>query len=871
MTTTLLRGLEQELADDFGSRIRDVTHRARFIFRRTPQADDFAAADIADKLALAARSTASFPAAFEPSFCPVGETTDDPFRPNMEHIASFTASRYVIDGGVLENSPIDLALDRIFRQRAAGPVRRVLAFVVPDPGTTARNREGKADPADKVDDAPEVLNVGLASMVEIPAAQSISSQVQQLRDHNDQVRARRRARVLLTAHNRPEAIDGLAETLFATYRAQRISDAIDYIVSEISKALVLKGDYGLGPRGRREWLRQTIVDLAPQLPFVPTASPLSPAAAAEQSMEGWHWGTRGVEHPARLLLDIVIRVERVSTLLSLPYALDAQWNAAYDILEAIGSVRDQDRQYWRGQANKVTSLLGEGKTMSFDEKRTREWVVDAFEKWQSTEYRTAGELLHKIADQLLGLRETVSALTAVAANSLDALVRDQARDLGALFRYFVRDERDARPAVVARLLAFETVQDALGGRGMVPEQEVEFIEISARSLSTFGGPEEPAQKIAGIQLGHFGAFYKSSWRANDWMWGRIDAVHRLVRILMDPERLRMAARAYPAGERAGVIAAEIRRIATTTDEPALVEELRKLCAGPAELEEELAYLDDDAMIVPEKLPRAVEAFSRRLEGEILSKELPRLASAVDVDRADGCFVSEPAAAFAASCRNATAGGVVRADQLHSLLSSCEIGKERLEKEVGTDRLSTIASQTVALAVSSMRTESGLLAVVGKLTDFIRAPALLFYVFARDVQYRSRTGCAINAATFAAGIVILATEILANQPYGPWFVLLGIAAIIAPMLLAALRWPGAANKIVGVLVGVALLTAAAVLLHVRPLPDLSLQTWQDIAAASLGALALALFFWLWPVRRKRSSPARGSRAPKRFQTQGPSDA
>jgi hypothetical protein len=30
-----------------------------------------------------------------------------------------------------------------------------------------------------------------------------------LRDHNDIVRKRRRARVLLTSHNRPEEIDGL--------------------------------------------------------------------------------------------------------------------------------------------------------------------------------------------------------------------------------------------------------------------------------------------------------------------------------------------------------------------------------------------------------------------------------------------------------------------------------------------------------------------------------------------------------------------------------------------------------------------------------------------------------------------------------------
>jgi hypothetical protein len=117
MTTTLLRGLERECADDFGSRIRDVSHRATFEFRRGPglDSDAFAAPAIADQLALAARNTASFPAAFEPSFIPVSENTSRPFRPDMKDVASFPV---VIDGGVLDNSPMDLALDRILWTRS---------------------------------------------------------------------------------------------------------------------------------------------------------------------------------------------------------------------------------------------------------------------------------------------------------------------------------------------------------------------------------------------------------------------------------------------------------------------------------------------------------------------------------------------------------------------------------------------------------------------------------------------------------------------------------------------------------------------------------------------------------------------------------
>jgi patatin-related protein len=857
ISTTLLRGLERDYADDFGSRIRDVSHRAQFDFRRGSglKHDAFAAPYIAHQLALAARSTASFPAAFEPSFCPVNDTTDLPFRPDMKGIASFPVSRFVIDGGVLDNSPIDLALDRIYHQRARGPVRRVLAYVVPDPGTTARKRDGDATKPDDIDELPELLDVGVASLVQIPAVQSISAQLQQLRDHNDQVRNRRRARVLLTQYNAALAIDQLSDTLFAAYRASRIANAIDYIVLEISKGLVLQGNYGLGRRGRRDWLQRAIANLAASLPWVPTASPLSGSASVEQSIAGWRWGTRPVEHLSRVLLDIVIRTERLTTLLSRPADLESVWNAAYDILENIERVRDSDRNYWRGQAGAVLGLLGDGKSNVEAPPRAGDWVAKAVSDWQASAYREAAELMYAIARQLLQLWPTVSTLTAAARQSADRFVGEQGNELWNLYAYFVREANDAQPTVVARLLAYETTQDALGGRGTIAEQELEFIEISARSRSTFGGPEEPAQKLAGIQLAHFGAFYKSSWRANDWMWGRIDAVHRLVRILLDPERLRIAARQFPAGQRATKTAAEIGRIALATKNPALAAELGRLLVPLADLAAELAYLDNDAIIVPENLPLAIEALSRRLEGEILSTELARVADAVEDDFAAGCFDSEQAKSFLSRCRKVTSESdrTVQADQLGDVLSICDIGSERLESEVGTDRLSTIATQAVAVAVSSMRTEAKLLAIVGKLLAVLRAPAILFYIFARNAQYRSRTGVAANAAAVAAGAVVIVTQIIAEKgPYNGSLLALAIAAIVLPVLWVALQWPGIARKFAAFLAIIVLALVAAVLLHIVTLPKFTTGIWQSIATACVGIVVILLAAGFWPTRRKSLS-------------------
>jgi hypothetical protein len=45
-------------------------------------------------------------------------------------------------------------------------------------------------------------------------------------------------------------------------------------------------------------------------------------------------------------------------------------------------------------------------------------------------------------------------------------------------------------------------------------------------------------KVTGQRCGHFAAFFKKSWRANDIMWGRLDASYELVDMLVDAKRVR---------------------------------------------------------------------------------------------------------------------------------------------------------------------------------------------------------------------------------------------------------------------------------------------------------------------------------------------
>jgi patatin-related protein len=134
VTGTDLSGEPVTHVDDFGSEIEDFEHRALFLVEHDPATgrSTFADEDVAAKLARIARSSASFPGAFEASFCRVvpADTGAAPdAEPNLRGVASFTTSRWVVDGGVLDNAPFRPALAAMRRSPGAAPVRRVLGYV----------------------------------------------------------------------------------------------------------------------------------------------------------------------------------------------------------------------------------------------------------------------------------------------------------------------------------------------------------------------------------------------------------------------------------------------------------------------------------------------------------------------------------------------------------------------------------------------------------------------------------------------------------------------------------------------------------------------------------------------------------------------
>ena len=85
------------------------------------------------------------------------------------------------------------------------------------------------------------------------------------------------------------------------------------------------------------------------------------------------------------------------------------------------------------------------------------------------------------------------------------------------------------PQVADQLLKLMLAERALLPVDVELDQPVEFVQFSANTRTLLGPADDslPASqqldsvtKLRGVELHHFAAFYKSSWRAWDWMWGR---------------------------------------------------------------------------------------------------------------------------------------------------------------------------------------------------------------------------------------------------------------------------------------------------------------------------------------------------------------
>lgn len=827
LTTTVLQGEVRDFPDDLGTVIRDVTHRGRMEFKRGPDisGDPFADADIVRKLATAARATASFPGAFEPFFLPGPENKGitaggEPVADLTGH-ANFRLDRFVVDGGVLDNNPLEAAIDAVFRQRAERHVRRVLAYVVPDPGQVPDSVPQRADAF------PTMAQTVLASLVSIPRVESISDQLRAIAEHNRSITGKRDTRVVIAQILGWQSAEVIAQQSFDGYRKFRALSAAEHIAAALASGAARCVDaqgqpIAIGWR-RREQLASQLAQLDP--------APWIPSELSFNYARGWDWGLFTLENVTLVLMDLLRRAARLAPVRRSELSTEL-WDSlrisrrkTYDLVAELGHLRRLDRRHWenRGTARCRDLLAGfdlasEGPLRGIIQDELQLWIAMFESVTPPAEPARAADTLHPpfaftdFAERVGRIfLESAPLLRAILARPPSERDRGRHEELTALTEFLLPGDQPDIATLRQRLLTLEVVQYTFGGEHL-QDQHLELVQISANTPTAFGGPSRLEEKLAGVQIAHFGAFYKRSWRINDWMFGRLDGAERLMRIVLDPSRLVRLFGWEPGDTRNPdeAVATVLELVRGVAFDDVRREDDRELLEGEwrarlATMRDELAYLADPARPIPEQLPECASLLVARLHLDILRQEMPQLADAVGDDGLDGADANGngpkflrrferalgiPAAENAAGLRQKSpaVAGQLSAEQLVELFREAKVGEEKVQQEFGSDRFTVMAARATAVASTALAGKHSGLKLLRGVFAATRLPLITLDIIVSGLLKRGRAMVGLYAMIMAAAFTIVISPFLAGAEW-PGLVIAAALITLAAGFIVFLRRHG----------------------------------------------------------------------------------
>jgi hypothetical protein len=541
-----------------------------------------------------------------------------------------------MDGGLLENAPIRQAIDLIPLRGASSPVRRYVCYVNAAP-TERRVREQMAQPA---------LAQVVGYAINLPREGRVVDQLNALDD------ATRRAGLtasvgidLLGLADRD--LFALADGLFPTYQRRRGVLTLEELL----------GRRGQGGPGRaRSALRSLAADAGDATDFAEGAAqlPWTPAETSDMFVplddpSAWRWGIRAAQRLVALELDVLrsaLLVARQSA------AADAIFEGRGPLDEAFAQLEIQRTSFLSpgGEVARAAVGLAEPTKEARDRALARLGPASAGAGAEARSWvRSATEAFHATLRALAELGEPTDRAALFAPASRDGA------GAGAVPPLESELSDEAFQAFVARALAVEVIRrsfaddlDIESAQNLRVAQLTPLIECPLLDLdrpeglrapatpeAKALGPTETKDKLAGIRLGHFAGFYRRSWRANDFMWGRFDGAAAIARLMVDPERASALAETLGPDEEKPwqVLANAVFPTGTSKaddDRKALIEEL---VPGDGDLKDRLEKAMKDDLAADGELTRAVVA--RALQYEILRTEIPSIVEAAKVDRAAG--------------------------------------------------------------------------------------------------------------------------------------------------------------------------------------------------------------------------------------------
>jgi patatin-related protein len=785
VTTTLMTGESGWFTDSFGTAVQDTDQRGVFTF----DTDELASSENDEALALAARSTASFPGAFEPSYLPyrqsVPATGSVPRRPPMGGFIGITRDHWVADGGLLNNRPINLVVDDIFRRSASGPVRRVLLYVVPSTGPTPN--AAHAAPQDSVA-APYGVADGVFKEITSRMNASIAAELVAIQRHNDDIDARSDLRLWIMDKHGPDTdrlltpdslsafggqfanrvgvqISRAMLKLLSTWAPEGTGDAVDTVPAAWEKYL--------GPRGGAEYAIRNAVDKLVLAQYEPAQSGLpgtSPNCAT--------YGRAAFDNGVSMAIEVLRGAETFADAEDRKVISDLVGNV-HDIaalaqvvpLDALTFEACADAQLRTGEIGEAAASVAASYLKSLAVPETA-WLDLA-----KVLVRAAKRLPYLNAQELEGITADVAGHTE----------RDAAARLQSYVGYL---RLGATPQVVMqRLFDLAVTERSLLPADAGPHQRIDLVQVSADTSCALAPERSTAQqKLTGMQLHHFGAFYKKSWRVNDWMWGRLDGAGWLVHVLLDPKRVRHLVETNPRPE--GTTASQwlFETLATTF--------AADVGAAPdAEVLAELQFLDDPNSLTPLSLARTATWLAQAWQRGVAEEELPVLASTI-VNKDE--HVDKSGAASVAWAKQVQKPGA----DLPALLAPCPVSNETFKTDMGTPLMLSTVSKAVATAAGAVDTVHQIPAVLRPPIKTTRTVTLAGYRVVKQFKGVATWVIIAGLLVLLAGLGLQAagTEVAGGSPLlvagiGGYLVVLGVwqvsfralGALLAMTITLALVW------------------------------------------------------------------------------------
>ena len=569
LTATRLRPRRDWVRPNLGQLLLVGRSHAYFRFRHRPGLTDFPADLLArelalDRLAYAARTSSSFPGAFEPARMYVGNEPPPPNAPprvNMRGVSSETGypddnlggCTEMIDGGLLDNIPVAWAVRAVGGAPVERPADRWLLFLQPVPPFPPKPERGTDERVTRL------VRTAAASF-------AVKSGSESLRDDALELRA-------AAAAQQPEAVAGVlprsligliqagTSGLGSYLRTVGLAEAGRLVrlledPAEVTGPDALPLPSGPGPlRALDESAGPGSVELFTQLRLgygtllpTPHASPLALARAVRLLLD-WVRAREGSSAPPPAATSAACRRRlhtyrsAVATLIA---ARDRLLLRCYADALAGGALPEN-----ACSAHRDATLLLQLLTPALPA-----WDA-APEAWQDWSALLAAAVAGPGAD--LGVPgadpEALENPYAPWWDHLAALGCSIGLSLGPgpddaylAFRQAATAPAGAGPGMPEALTAAEVLTGPLRPDPLAEANDLSFHTISAanaswatREVFGAGAPLTPqdlvAAKLSGNQLSNFAAFLSARWRISDWTWGRLDAASSLISVVATDERL----------------------------------------------------------------------------------------------------------------------------------------------------------------------------------------------------------------------------------------------------------------------------------------------------------------------------------------------